>query len=776
MMHDISVVVTCVLILVALVTPGWCAEYYVSPAGDDQAEGTRAAPWRTLAKVSAALEPGDTAVLLPGTYEAAIRPKSNGEPGAAITYRSHRRHAALVTGGRAKMAINLDRKSYVTIDGLRIATDAGRWVQARLADHIRIVDCRMDKASRSFTPVSIYDSRHVWLVDNTFAKQQVSGNMCDVIGCTFVVIEGNAFSHVGHCPLRLEKCNRVVVRANCFHNPWGRNYELVASGKVLVERNIVTEALDSAHSADSRAKNSLEDSIIRLNRVFGNQHTPLCSPSYVPMTNRVTEPFRLVNTVVYHNTIVDNFGYGWLFVGMNISKNMFMNNLFSGNAKHGSGVQIFLDERMTRDNQFHHSLLRGERPGQTTVRYGDAWWTTEQANRATPNMRQKWTQFTGNIDAAPAFIDPANHDYRLRSGSACIDAARPMTKTMAAGEGRALPVDDARYFFDGFGIEGERGDLIAVGKGDNVARVVSVAANYYQPDVITLDRDLKWQANAPVSLPWTGKAPDMGAYEKDLSPIAVAKPARPKPGEVVKLAVRGGEEEADGVEWDFADGATASGARVEHTFDEPGHYPARVLMRPGDGSTRRDFVFVKAAAPATPGAPMLTVDFEGETLLEWGFRFKFHRQRYTGFEHVNRGPKAGACMRLFAERKGAILGASLAPGEWDIDAYPFVRFSYRIPKGSPVGLCFEAFPSKDHGSGRVMVGGSESRAAGPYPDTKTYTLIDDGQWRDITLDARMIRQHTPDIKHIRLFRFYTHQNATKGHEFWFDDFAVLPDG
>ena len=68
------------------------------------------------------------------------------------------------------MAINLDRKSHVTIDGLRIATDAGRWVQARLADHIRIVNCRMDKASRSFTPISICDSRHVWLVDNTFAK------------------------------------------------------------------------------------------------------------------------------------------------------------------------------------------------------------------------------------------------------------------------------------------------------------------------------------------------------------------------------------------------------------------------------------------------------------------------------------------------------------------------------------------------------------------------------------------------------------------------------
>ena len=37
-----------------------------------------------------------------------------------------------------------------------------------------------------------------------------------------------------------------------------------------------------------------------------------------------------------------------------------------------------------------------------------------------------------------------------------------------------LPVNDGRCFYDGFGIRGEQGDLIAIGKGDNLARIERV--------------------------------------------------------------------------------------------------------------------------------------------------------------------------------------------------------------------------------------------------------------------------------------------------------------
>ena len=64
--------------------------------------------------------------------------------------------------------------------------------------------------------------------------------------------------------------------------------------------------------------------------------------------------------------------------------------------------------------------------------------------------------------------------------------------------------------------------------------------------------------------------------------------------------------------------------------------------------------------------------------------------------------------------------------------------------------------------------------SGPYPDTGTYTLVDDGEWHEITLDARTVREGLEGIRYLRLFRFYTHRNAKKGQEFWFDEFEILP--
>ena len=756
----------------------WCADLYVSPAGDDRGAGTRQKPWRRIAKANEVVQPGDTVVLLPGSYSGTIKPARSGEAGRPICYRADQRHRAVLdSGGKAKLPIELSGTNHVKIEGLHIAPGDGSWATIRESHHIWITDCRMEKAAPNCQPFGIYGCQHVWVVDNAFSKDQVSGNMCNVINCTGVVIEGNSFTRVGHCPLRLEQCQRVVVRSNCFHNPWGRNYELVASGKVLVEGNIVTEALDSAHSADSRAKNALEDSIVRLNRAFRNWHTPLNSPSYVPCTRRVWEPFRLVNTRIYHNTITDNLGYGWQLAGMNVSANVFANNIFLANDKHGGGVQLSISEGLSQDNQYHHNLIRGTRAGQKTIQFGSHLWTAEEANRKTKRRRGYWTEFEGNIDAAPRFVDGGSRNFTLRADSPCIDAGRPLTRTTAAGQGKALPVEDARWFFDGFGIEGERGDVIAIGTGDRAARIEKVEFNYYQPDTILLDRDAKWKAGDPVSLPWVGKAPDMGACEHGLRrrrPVALAKPSDAKPGDTIKFTAKLPELGVQSVEWDLADGGTADQLTASHTFRTAGHYPVRLRVRYEDGRTERDFAFVKIAGPADPRAPMLTVDFEDETLLEWGFRFKFYRQRSTGFERVSGGRRGEKCMHLFAERKGSILGCSLAPGEWDIDAYPFVRFAYRVPSGTPVGLCLEAFPSPEHGSSRVVIGGTRSRAHGPYPDTGTCELVDDGQWHETTLDVRAIRDHIKGLKHLRLFRFYTHQNATKGHHFWFDDFAILP--
>ena len=110
------------------------------------------------------------------------------------------------------------------------------------------------------------------------------------------------------------------------------------------------------------------------------------------------------------------------------------------------------------------------------------------------------------MSADPRFVDPGKFDFRLRSGSPMIDAGLPLTRTAAAGRGRVLQVADATFFSDGFGIV--KPDVIRVGE----ERVKAVKVDYDQ-NRITLDREIAWKTDAPVTLDFKGRGPDIGAFE-----------------------------------------------------------------------------------------------------------------------------------------------------------------------------------------------------------------------------------------------------------------------
>jgi hypothetical protein len=67
---------------------GKSAEYYVSPQGNDAGSGTKAAPWRTLAKACQRAGPGDTVFLRGGVYRETLAPTRSGQPGGPIRFQA----------------------------------------------------------------------------------------------------------------------------------------------------------------------------------------------------------------------------------------------------------------------------------------------------------------------------------------------------------------------------------------------------------------------------------------------------------------------------------------------------------------------------------------------------------------------------------------------------------------------------------------------------------------------------------------------------------------
>lgn len=705
-----------------LLAPARCApgaEHFVSATGSDAGPGTQAAPWRTIDKANESLQPGDTVTLLPGDHEGVLSPRCDGLPGRPVTYRSSRPLAARLVGGNPIIA--LDKRRHITIDGLRVEPRNGRLLHANECEHLVVQNCRFEGSRGSYTGARLVKCRRVLLRGNVFTRllsvrkgAVLVGNMIQADRCDRLVIEGNTIGHAGHSPAHLRECTHLVIRRNLFCAGWGRGFETFNATPMLFEENIITEEVDSGGSADSRGKVLAMDGIFRRNLVLRNYDMALASNSYIYREGMPA--WVLKNSRLYSNTLYHNHTYSWIITARSgdlttVSGNVWQNNIFYHNDPLGDFRALRIG-RMGEGNRFVHNAFYGDRPGRKVIEIwadgkGYQRFTLAGAEKHMPGL------FASNLEVEPRFVDGARDDCRLSPGSPCIDKGAPLTRTTQPGQGRRLPVADARWFYDGFGIAGQQGDLIFVGSDRRRCRVVKTDR---EANVLLVDRDLRWQAGEPVSAPYLGRSPDLGAME--------------------------------------------SGAEQEPWFH-------RLTVPPG----------VRWQPPTDPKAPLVATDFEDATLEQWGYVWNLDRKRATDYARVKDTAASGTySLRLHATGRKSILAGDVKPRLWEIDRFPVVRFAYRIPKGVPVGAWLDCFDTEEHGAGRVCVGGSPARASGGSKDLNKYQLIDDNRWHTVVMDARVVRDAFPGVKYLQAFQFYTHRNGAKGQEFWVDDFAISPRG
>src|SRR5690625_3284926 len=102
----------------------------------------------------------------------------------------------------------------------------------------------------------------------------------------------------------------------------------------------------------------------------------------------------------------------------------------------------------------------------------------------------------------------------------------------------------------------------------------------------------------PVSLPYTGEFPDIGALQYGntgvLNMVPIAQPVVALPGQELSFsALIEGAEGSLSMEWDFGDGTLSHETAPNHTYKDAGDYIIRVSCVDSSGAVVRRIFLVR---------------------------------------------------------------------------------------------------------------------------------------------------------------------------------------
>ena len=509
-----------------------CATYNVATRN---CAGGTATGYRTIAAAAAATAPGDTVAIRAGTYVERLVPPRSGTAALPITYRRHASETVTLSGASFDPAIDLSGRTDLVLDGLRV-TDVIGWLRAANSHRNVVRNCTFQRATASGSRAGLK------FIDAT--GNRIEGNTIEdgtdnllLIHSDRNVVQSNTFRRARHALWTILCGSRNVVRGNSFHNELQKIGQVTdcegspsdapqlynATRRNLVEGNTFAFTPSSGNASPyAGIQYSAQQGIIRRN-IFRDTVGP-----GLDFTLYADEARFNTDNRVYHNVF-----YKTSFAGVSVAQTSsytLTGNVLKNNVLYRSQF-VANDTRWT----WYTQTLAGKPVQVLTGRLGgfrfernDILGTAAGQAYAVTNGRRDsssnppgqaltwWHQnqpalFAGNLEVPPAFVNEDARDFRLAAGSPLIDAAAFLTTARTAGSGTVLPVADVSYFFDGYGITGEVGDLIKLQGQAISARVVGIdEAN----KTLTLDRSLTWTAGQGVALFYNGTAPDIGAIER----------------------------------------------------------------------------------------------------------------------------------------------------------------------------------------------------------------------------------------------------------------------
>ena len=196
--------------------------------------------------------------------------------------------------------------------------------------------------------------------------------------------------------------------------------------------------------------------------------------------------------------------------------NKYKNNIFSNTSSLGwpddneyiySWLTYIQSGYVMEQNTISHNIFTGEN---TKWRYSN-----NKTHSYFKGFEGSSKDIYANKTENPSFVSRKEKDFRQTSDSASIDAGTWLTRiTSPTGKNQiSFTVEDAGYFFDGWGIPLEDGDFVKTANG-KITKIIKID---YNKNKIFVDPAIDIIEGEGLSLDYSGNRPDIGAFESDSS-------------------------------------------------------------------------------------------------------------------------------------------------------------------------------------------------------------------------------------------------------------------
>lgn len=337
-------------------------------------------------------------------------------------------------------------------------------------------------------------------------------------GGNYNLFSGNTFGRCDHDALGMFAGNYNVFRGNTFQNQYHTGLNLDANtGPDLIENNyFYDQGADMANdpfpttTRDLIQNSGIQDggaiSLIIRKNIFDNNGSGL------KMGDSGDE---ISNNRVYNNTF--NGGVRPLR-GHSVDAYTLVGNVFKNNAITNSedstypgdtypdGYNFYYRDNNGAGNLFYNNNSYGS-SGSGGYRYRA---TTDSTLTA---LISKFPAAfpSRNISVDPKYTNAVGRNFTLKSDSPMINAGTWLTiiTSSTASGVSSFVVDEPGYFYDGWGIPGEKGDIIKTQNGE----ITTIMSINYDTHRITVSPAINVVKGEGLALNYSGSSPDIGARE-----------------------------------------------------------------------------------------------------------------------------------------------------------------------------------------------------------------------------------------------------------------------